>query len=599
MRIRIHHPLFAGFLGVIGLLVVLIVVLVGTGLRRELVQTYQGEIERQLSLAAAVITPMAATDPDSLASLLDRQVGYRVTLIAPTGEVLGDSNVEKADLPTLENHATESRPEVMGALDGRVAFAQRRSVTVGRRLLYGAMPMQLNGDMVILRIAAPLDDIDAAVRRGQRAVAVAGLLSLLLALVVSYVLSRRLAAPLVTLSRRASSLAAGDFAQRAPLGRVAELDELGTAFNQLADELQKRLSELGRERDEMRVLIDCMAEGVLALSEDARVVRANRTAHALLGLPDAPAGAPVETLVSHPELRRLLAESVARPVGTRDIRVGDHHLIVSSRPLDLGGAVATFLDVTEIRRLENVRRDFVANASHELKTPLTSLRGWAETLEEDDPPDEIRKQIMRSIRKNTVRLQNVVDDLLDLSRLESGSWEVHDEMVPLPEVIEEVWSDFAPRAAKQDVTFRMEGNAAVAADGNGVAHVLRNLFDNALRYTDAGGEIGVTVTRKDGWAEVAVTDTGTGIPAEDLPRIFERFYRVDPARSRDAGGTGLGLAIVRHLVSAMGGEVTAESTVGEGTTIRFTLSDFDAPREVMDEVRVRRLANAKQGGTAD
>jgi signal transduction histidine kinase len=293
----------------------------------------------------------------------------------------------------------------------------------------------------------------------------------------------------------------------------------------------------------------------------------------LLELPEDPAAAPVDSLVEDPELCRLLAASVDQPMGTHEITIGGRHLIVSAGPLDQGGAVATLLDVTEIRRLEQVRRDFVANASHELKTPLTSMRGWAETLEEDDVPPELRQRFLGSIRKNALRMQRLIDDLLDLSRLESGAWTTQREYVDVPELVEEVWSEFADRAQKKGVCFSCEGSGAAMADSQGVALVLRNLFDNSLRHVGEGGSIGVEVFPRRSETVVSVSDTGSGIPASVLGRIFERFYRVDPARSREEGGTGLGLAIVRHLVSAMGGTVWAESEVGVGTTMRFTLPD--------------------------
>ena len=210
---------------------------------------------------------------------------------------------------------------------------------------------------------------------------------------------------------------------------VPELDDLSLAFNRLTDELQLGLGELGRERDEMQALIDCMAEGVVALTDDAGVLRTNRAARALLDLPDAPAGTPIGTLVRHPELRAVLEDSVTHPVSAREVEYGGLHFLVSSRLLDFGGAVTTFLDVTEVHRLERVRRDFVANASHELKTPLTSIRGFAETLLEGDPPDELRAKFLGAIRDNSLRLQRLVDDLLDLTRLESGRWEVEPHSV--------------------------------------------------------------------------------------------------------------------------------------------------------------------------
>jgi len=574
MRLRIHHALFAGFLGVVGLLVVLIVALVGTGLRDELVVGMQDELRRELALVQEVLRRSgeeARSAPDEAARTLAEAVGYRITLIDAAGVVIGDSDVPGDELSGVENHG--GRPEVVASrASGRVAFTERESATIGQHLLYAALPSEIAGRPVTLRIAAPLSEIDQTVRRSQGAVALAGLFAMALALVVAYGLARWLARPLVALSERAGELASGDFTRRAPRGTaIAELDELSVAFNRLADELQVRLAELGRERDEMRALIETMAEGVIALTNDARILRTNRAARELLGLPEPIAFSPVGTIVRQPELRDLLEASVTEPSQAREIQLGDRHLIVASRMLDQGGAVTTFLDVTEIRRLEQVRRDFVANASHELKTPLTSIRGFAETLLEGDPPSDLKEKFLGSIRDNTLRLQRVVDDLLDLSRLESGGWLAQLEEVDVARTADEAWQDFAKEAEAKDVAFGVRGGAVARADRQGLEQIYRNLFDNALRYTPSGGAIEVTVERADGEVVVEVSDTGTGVPTRSLPRIFERFYRADTSRAREIGGTGLGLAIVRHLVQAMGGEVEAESELGQGTTIRFTL----------------------------
>lgn len=574
MRVRIHHPLFAGFLGVVGLLVVLQVSLVGTGLRRELITLTQQELGRELALAAVVFENASAeANADSLAGALAGRVGHRVTLIDREGTVIGDSEVGSAELPEVENHL--GRPEVQEALEsGGLGYAERTSGTVGTPFLYAAREVATARGPAIVRLAAPLDEIQATLRRSTRAVAYTGLAATAVALIVAYLLSRALARPLVTLSDRAQRLARGDFDTRVPRNtEVHELDELAQAFNRLADELQARLQELGRERDEMQALIDCMAEGVVALTEDARVLRTNRAARELLQFSEPPLFAPVGTIVRQPDLRDLLEESVVRPVRAQDVQLGDRHLIVSSRQLDQGGAVTTFLDVTEIRRLEKVRQDFVANASHELKTPLTSMRGFAETLLDDEPPEDLKREFLESIWKNTVRLQLLVDDLLDLSRLESGGWRARKERVDVAEVAARVWDDLeAGSTPVRDLEFALEGDGEVWADAQGVEQILRNLLDNARRYTPDGGRVTVTIDAPDDdTLAVEVSDTGVGIPSKSLPRIFERFYRADTSRAREVGGTGLGLAIVRHLVGAMKGEVSVHSELGRGTTMRFTL----------------------------
>ena len=572
MRLRIHHYLFAGFLGVVGLLVLLVVLLVGSGLRRELRQTFRSDVGRQLALGEAVISASPSASPDSLARMITDRIGYRVTFIDTLGVVLGDSYVDPAQISEVENHI--DRPEVLGVL-GRgeiVSFAERASATVGESLLYAARLTTLGDRPVVFRIAAPETAIDATVSGVQRTVALTGLLAMLMSLVVAYGLSLALARPLVLLADRAKRLREDDFSGTVPDPGVRELQDLSTAFNLLTEELRGRISELGRERDEMQTLIDCMAEGVVALTPDARLVRTNRTARSLLGLPDSPASAPLGTVIRDAELRKAFEDSVSRAEQSREMVIRGRNVLMASRALDRGGSVTTLLDITELRTLERVRRDFVANASHELKTPLTSIRGFAETLADDDPPEAVRQEFLSKIRTNTLRLQRLVDDLLDLSRLESGGWSAGVEPVPVASVVGEAW-DLVSVEGADEVAFAIEGEATALADRGGLVQVFRNLLENAVRHVPEGGSVRVTIEDEVGQSQVliSVADNGEGIPVHSLPRIFERFYRADSARARESGGTGLGLAIVRHLVLAMGGGVRAESRLGAGTTIRVTL----------------------------
>ena len=572
MRIRIQYPLFAGFLGVTGLLLVLIALLVSRGLRSELDLTFRADLERQLALGEWIVRESGSVDPDSLAREITNRIGYRVTFIDPEGTVLGDSYVERGQLFQVENHF--DRPEVQGVLvDGEaVSFAERTSETVDQPLLYAAQLTSLNGAPVVLRIAALQTDIARAVSGVQRTIFLAGIIATLFSLVAAYVISIALTRPLVLLAKRAREFSRGDYAARVQDAKVTELQDVADAFNTLTDELQARLSELGHEREEMQTLIDCMAEGVIALSADAKVLRMNRSARALLELPDTLDFAPVDSIVRDHKLRSILEDAVIRPGNSEEVEVNGRHLLVSSRALDPGGTVTTLLDISEIRRLEQVRRDFVANASHELKTPLTSIRGYAETLLDDDLPEKLTLEFLASIRKNTLRLEHLVEDLLDLSKLESGGWTGGRESVDMKEVAEEAWQVVRGIEDKDGIAFDILGDFSVIGDREGLFHVFRNLLENSIRHTDSDGSINVSMAlTQDSMVEVVISDDGEGIPAESLPRIFERFYRADSARARDFGGTGLGLAIVRHLVSGMGGEVVAESQLGQGTTVRFTV----------------------------
>ena len=571
MRVKISHRLFAGFVGIIGLMAVLTVGLLGSGLRRELTSTFRGELEKQLSLGEMIAASQVGVAPDSLARAITDRVRYRTTLISVEGVVLADSYVRPELLGEMENHA--DRPEVQGAIGGTVTFGQRASATIGDPLLYGAMLVDLNGQPAVLRLAAPMADIERAVDGVQRAVALASALAMLVALAIAYIASRALSRPLVVLAQQARQLAGGEFDQRAARHlSIPELDDLSVAFNSLTEELQARLVELSGERDEMQALIDCMAEGVIALTDDARILRTNRAARDLLGLPEIAARAPIGSLVRHPELRSAFEESVVRPAVAREVRFGERHFLLSSRLLDLGGSVTTFLDVSEAHHLEQVRRDFVANASHELKTPLTSIRGFAETLVEGDPPKELSDKFVRSIRDNAIRMQRLVDDLLDLSHLESDRWNLQPRSISVDETARDAWASFVDQASLRKIVFGVEGGGRVWADPHGLDQIFRNLLENSLRHTGDRGHIHVTIVeRDDALTQIEVSDDGEGIPSTSLPRIFERFYRASRSRARDLGGTGLGLAIVRHLVEIMGGSVEAESELGHGTTVRFTL----------------------------
>ncbi len=525
--------------------------------------------------AARFLTVDPALPPDlrEAALSLGHLLGLRVTLVDPSGVVLGDSGVPGGDVTNMENHA--GRPEVRAAAEGRRELVERPSPTQGIPTFYVAGPLTLpDGTAIVLRVATPVGALRGPLDQAPvLLLVVAGGALLLLCLVVAAGgVDGRLRRELAALEGGVSRAASGDFGALPDRGAVTpELTGVTQAVHRLLDEVGGRTREVLRERDELLGIVDSIAEGVVALTDDARVLRMNQAAVRLLEVSDPAPFAPIGTLVRHPLLRDHLEESVLLPMAPREFQVGERSLLVSTHLLEPGGSVVTMLDVTELRRVEKVRRDFVANASHELKTPLTSMRGFAETLLEGDPPEPLRREFLGSIRANTLRLQHLVDDLLDLSRLEAGVWTVQEEEVELAASAWEVWDELAPGQRGREVAFTVEGDAVALADAQALYQVFRNLLDNALRFTPDGGVIRVVVEARGPEVQVSVVDSGAGIPSAALPRIFERFYRVDPGRDRGAGGTGLGLAIVRHLVHSMGGEVGAESRLGEGTTIRFTL----------------------------
>jgi len=570
MRLPLRATLLASFIVLIAFLVVGQTLLLSWGLREELFSVQEQELARELDLAPAVLENLGQVSPDSASRALARRIGYPVTLLDTDGVVVGASS----NLPFQQKGLTPSQesPELVTAREGDVGFSRRRGPDEVEIRLFAATMAELGQEDYILQVAVPVDEISRVVRdRVWRTLGLA-IPGLALALALTLVLGRSIIRPLRTLDRRARAMGSGKFSRRIPgTIQVRELGALADTFNRLSEELQQRFEGLSGERDEMQTLIDCMGEAVLSIDEAGYVLRTNRAAIELLEFPDPVPFVPIGALIRQPPLRELLEDSLVHPFTAREIELGDRQLIVSARSVEGGGAVITFLDVTEIRRLEMVRRDFVANASHELKTPLTSMRGFAETLLEDDPPEDLRRDFLGSIRANTLRLQHLVDDLLDLSRLESGGWVAKREIVDVRPLVEGLLEGFSHRAQDRRLELTLEGDIRVQADEQGLTQVIHNLIDNAIQYTQEGGSISVHLREVEGLGQVEVRDTGPGIPTSALPRVFERFFRVDPARSRAEGGTGLGLAIVRHLVEAMGGTVWAESELGQGTRMFFTL----------------------------
>jgi two-component system, OmpR family, phosphate regulon sensor histidine kinase PhoR len=544
-------------------------------------------LRRDFDLVQILLEPPSASELSrlpypELARELGARLSLRVTLVGLDGRVLGDSGIPDGDVRLMEFHG--DRPEIRQAIDlGGIHELERRSPTEGRVNLYvaGILTSPQGRPPVVLRLSAPKEQLLGSYARTPTVLLVFGAVGLLALFLAVSAVHASLLRGLAVLEERILALTDG----RAPTfaspneDPLPELRGITDSLARLAEESAGRGREMARERSEILALVESIAEGVVALTEDARVLRMNRAAATLLEILPPPPFAPIGTLIRHPGLRDHLEEAVVLPLPPREFPLGDRMLRVSTSLLESGGAVVTLLDVTDLRRMEQIRRDFVANASHELKTPLTAMRGFSETLLEGDVPEPLRDQFLGSIRSNTIRMQNLVDDLLDLSRIESGSWTLQEEEVDVGSVVREVWADSFHASGGRTLGFEVTGDAVALADAQALHQILRNLLDNAVRYTPDGGVVRVRILPRGPEVQVAVEDTGSGIPSSALPRIFERFYRADPGRDRGAGGTGLGLAIVRHLVTAMGGEVSAESRLGEGTTIRFTLPRVDPPAQ--------------------
>jgi two-component system phosphate regulon sensor histidine kinase PhoR len=559
--VSLARRLVLGSLVVVTTLLFAVVLIAGGRLRERLVTEKTDELSRDARLVA--LDWRRGVDADQLAHHAGAALGYRVTLIDSSGVVLGDSEFGPEARRRLENHLT--RPEVVAARAAGSGSARRQSASAGDEELYVAVRHPLGFVRVSITTTRP----DAVVDGAQRDVLVSGLAALLGVLLLSTIFARSISKPVVELRDVARAIASGDLSRRPALSAPGEIGDLATALHRMAEQLATRLDALEADDQLMTAVLESLEEGVLAIDERGMVVRINQRARMLL---DASARLPFarELLPRDPALRSAVEHAMAgRSTPPEEVALHDRTVAVASRPLSPSGAVVTVLDLTVLRKLETIRRDFVANVSHELKTPLTAVSGFAETLLDDGIPSDQRRRFVETIRDNAWRMQRIVDDLLDLSRIESGGWRPNVGNVDVAGIVRDVFTAVHATADAKGIRLVSDippAAGVVSADPTAFRQVVSNLVENAVRYTHDGS---VTLRTRLGEAGVwvDVRDTGVGIAPEHVPRIFERFYRVDTARSREKGGTGLGLAIVRHLVDAHGGRVEAASVPGRGTTI--------------------------------
>ena len=482
-----------------------------------------------------------------------RPTGARVTLIAADGRVVGESDRRAEDLARLDNH--RDRPEVRTALEGRLGRDLRRSATVDAPLLYVAWPVQDAGQVIgVLRLALPLSAVTASYASLHQVLLAGGGVALLVALGIGIFVAGRVTRPVVDMQSIARQMSEGNFLVRAPSRSTDEIGTLGRSLNVLAARLREKVQDLEQERAKVTAILDGMVEGVVAVDGHEHVLLMNERARAIFGL-GAMRGErkPFLEVIRNVELHELFRDSRAGSPGLvlrREVRLAapaGRVLEVQALPLALGGdewgLVMVLHDVTELRRLEDVRTEFVANVSHELRTPLTAIHGYLETLLEGalEEPEHARK-FLEIVFRHTERLGRLISDLAELSNIELGRITLALAPTPLGEVVDSVVAIIGPRAARGGVRLASAvppGLVAVTADHDRLVQILINLVDNAVKYTPRGGDvrIGASLIAGDR-VEVTVTDTGIGIPRSDLPRITERFYRVDKARSRELGGTG-------------------------------------------------------------
>jgi two-component system phosphate regulon sensor histidine kinase PhoR len=592
MKLNIRGKLFAVTLGLIGVSMLAGELYLRPAVERNLLDRIRGDLYARLSLvehAAAGQVDRQRVHWDALADELGPRAHGRVTFIDADGVVLGDSQVSLADLEHVENH--RDRPEVAAALAGGAGVSTRNSATVHERLMYAAIPLALpGGGRGAARLAVPLDEVDAALRK-LRAILWASLaLALIVAVVLSSAAAQMLSRALARMTQAAQRMASGDLEVRTRPTGSDEIAELGRALDVMAGNLATTLTALRTERDLLEVILQSMQEGVLVLDPENRMLLVNPALRATFSLgPDIEGRAALE-LIRNAELQSIL-ERARRGMGavTGEIEITGpkpRRLLVHAASLPSlnakpQGLLAVFVDVSEIRRLETLRKDFVANVSHELRTPITAVRSAVDTLRltlERDPSASDR--FVDIIDRNAQRLGALVEDLLDLSRIESKEYRPDLVPVSLRTVSDQVLLLLRQRIEEKsfDVGNEIAADLPNArADRKALEQVFTNLLDNAIKYCGPGTRVRVRAQRTGGVLRIEIADSGPGIEPRHLPRLFERFYRVDSGRSRDMGGTGLGLSIVKHLVEAMNGTIGVDSLPGRGATFWFTVPAVGSP----------------------
>jgi two-component system phosphate regulon sensor histidine kinase PhoR len=569
VRLGIRGRLFAASLA----LIILVGLPAGILLERQLRAWLEDRVTSELmhhARVAAEALQAGRWDLDPLADRLGAAAGCRVTFIAADGRVLGDSEVAAEALAGLEPHHT--RPEVEAAWSQGEGSARRRSSTLGEEMLYVAIPAQVDGGKGAVRAAMHLEQVQAVVVRLRLMLGAALLLGLLIALAMTFWASALVTRPVRQLVDRSRPLLHGDL--MAAAAGLASEELMPGSVATLAAELEQTLATLAKERDRFETVLEGMSEAVVALDPERRVALMNPAAQALLGLGDDAVGAALRDVVSATELQDLADKGQGGPA-TVEFTFGERRVLARATPLSTdAGTVVVMHDVTEMRRLETVRKDFVANVSHELRTPVSIIRANAETLLDGGLDDPRRsRSFVDAIHRHAERLSSLIADLLDLSRIEAGRYKLNFRDVDCTAAARAGIDAVRTKAEARHTTLTVEcpAHLSVRADSKALDQILMNLLDNAVKYTPEAGVVRLVAKEAGPEVRFEVIDSGQGIAPDQRERIFERFYRVDPGRSRDMGGTGLGLAIVKHLAEMMGGRVGVEPAEPAGSTFWVAL----------------------------
>ncbi|MDD4957435.1 MAG: ATP-binding protein [Candidatus Omnitrophica bacterium] len=589
MRIKLYHKITIVLALTLALVLSVIYAYLNNNLRQYTYQRIKNNLDKDTGLLRSFLekTPpdMSSAALDEFADIAGRDLNARVTIIGTDGNVLGDSEIKLEDLAELENHI--NRPEVEEALASGSGESERFSTTVQDQRLYMASIFGRPEARGVIRLSVPLSELAEVSGYLKRIAGLSFVLVFILTLIFGAVGSFFISHPLKQISDAAKEISRGDFSRRILVNTRDEVEDLATTFNDMSDQIKARIEDVTDSRSRLEAVFASMFDGVIIVDAKCRILIMNRAIRDLLSVKEDPVGRKPLEVIRNVKVQEL-ADSVLGAegkVGIEEISVllpEEKKLLVHATSVikndKVEGAVLVFHDITDMRRLERVRQDFVANVSHELRTPITNIKGYAETLLDGALGDKDNaEEFIRIIYNDSERLANLIEDLLDLSSIESGKLALELAPCSIKDLAGRVVADIEQQANDKGIYIGIDvpdGMPAILADERLIYQALMNIVDNAVKYTEDKGSIRINAKSRDGFTECSVSDTGIGIPEQDLPRIFERFYRVDKARSRKIGGTGLGLSIVKHIIQEHGGQVFVESAPGKGSVFTFTIPNY-------------------------
>lgn len=600
IRSRLFWKLYLGYVGLVFVTAIVIGALAGRRIEIDFLEETKTRLAENVALLREIARPAVADGSEQALAALRMSLNrirersqIEVAVLGATGEVL----------------AATQEPMLPRGEPIRPGESMYRTPS-GTRVMISKVPFGGNEASFGWAVASlDLRELDRRLERMRAWIGLGALLSSLVALVIGILAGRWFTAPLVTMSKVAQSIAGGRLDERLEIRRHDEIGVLARSFNEMSDQLRGRIQTITDDRNKLLAVLGSMVEGVIAVDRDERILHVNAVAGRLLRIPAIQSeGRPVWEVMRIPDVSEIISATLTENAEqNREIllREGGQDQIIEmySAPIlgsgsEIKGAVVVLHDVTKLRRLEGIRREFVANVSHELKTPLTVIRGFLETLI-DDPniDDATRAGFLERMGVQSDRLSAIVGDLLTLSRVESGEEALHLEPVDLTRVARMSAQALAPTAERKKIALDVRSNDGISilGDEHHLRLMLDNLLDNAVKYTPEGGRVTLTVSTEGKEARVEVRDTGIGIEPIHRERIFERFYRVDKGRSREMGGTGLGLSIVKHVVLAHGGEIRVESMLGKGTSFQVTLPRASSPKAADRGHRVRERGKRAAG----